>query len=75
VRESTQEACGNIGFSPSSGGASYPGLLLADVARTKAIQDAKGTDKALSLWKRKLADDIELNAPMQKNKKKTWKQQ
>jgi hypothetical protein len=37
------------------------------VAKTiKAVQDAKGPERALSLWKRKLTEDV----PRQENKKR-----
>jgi hypothetical protein len=56
-----------MGLSPSPEGASYSSPLLSNVAKTiKAIQDAKGPEKALSLWKRKLSED----APRQENKKR-----
>ncbi|KAE8009533.1 hypothetical protein FH972_005965 [Carpinus fangiana] len=64
--KATPEVCEKMGFSPSPGGASYSVPILSDVAKTiKGVQDAKGLNKALSLWKRKLTED----APMQEKRK------
>lgn len=65
-----QEVSGNTGNTSSPGGAGYPGPSLADLARMiKAVQDAKGPEKELILWKRKFAEDAESQA------QKTWIQQ